>query len=108
VEALKSVYANWVSWDNIITTNLWSAQLSKLEANAFLTQRISSVNAMSALYEATGADVSEVTHVVGKDSRIGPCFLNASVGLGGSYFHKDILNLVYICECNGIQEVSNY
>jgi UDPglucose 6-dehydrogenase len=86
VEALKVIYANWVPWDNIITTNLWSAQLSKLEENAFLTQRISPLNAMSALCEATGADVSEVAHAVGKDSRIGPCFLNASVGFGGSCF----------------------
>lgn len=108
VEALKAVYANWVPRDNIITTNLWSAELSKLAANAFLAQRISSVNAMSALCEATGANISEVAHAVGKDSRIGPRFLNASVGFGGSCFQKDILNLVYICECNGLQEVSNY
>ncbi|VAI01721.1 unnamed protein product [Triticum turgidum subsp. durum] len=94
--------------ENIITTNLWSAELSKLAANAFLAQRISSVNAMSALCEATGANVSEVSYAIGKDSRIGPKFLNASVGFGGSCFQKDILNLVYICECNGLPEVANY
>uniref|UniRef100_A0A8I6YAJ5 UDP-glucose 6-dehydrogenase n=1 Tax=Hordeum vulgare subsp. vulgare TaxID=112509 RepID=A0A8I6YAJ5_HORVV len=94
VQALKEVYANWVPEENIITTNLWSAELSKLAANAFLAQRISSVNAMSALCEATGANVSEVSYAIGKDSRIGPKFLNASVGFGGSCFQKDILNLV--------------
>jgi UDPglucose 6-dehydrogenase len=108
VEALKAVYANWVPLDNIITTNLWSTELSKLAANAFLAQSISSVNAISSLCEATGADVSEVADAVGKDSRISPHFLNASVGFGGSCFQKDILNLVYICECNGLQEVSDY
>ncbi|MBA0757333.1 hypothetical protein Gotri_020437 [Gossypium trilobum] len=108
IQALKDVYAHWVPEDRIITTNLWSAELSKLAANAFLAQRISSVNAMSALCEATGADVSQVSHAVGKDSRIGPKFLNASVGFGGSCFQKDILNLVYICECNGLAEVANY
>ncbi|XP_057542618.1 UDP-glucose 6-dehydrogenase 3-like [Amaranthus tricolor] len=108
VKALKDVYAHWVPEDRIICTNLWSAELSKLAANAFLAQRISSVNAMSALCEATGADVSEVSHAVGKDTRIGPKFLNASVGFGGSCFQKDILNLVYICECNGLPEVAHY
>ncbi|KAI3440580.1 UDP-glucose 6-dehydrogenase [Psidium guajava] len=108
IKALKDVYAQWVPEDRIITTNLWSAELSKLAANAFLAQRISSVNAMSALCEATGADVSQVSHAVGKDTRIGPQFLNSSVGFGGSCFQKDILNLVYICECNGLIEVANY
>jgi UDPglucose 6-dehydrogenase len=108
VEALKAVYAHWVPEDRIITTNLWSAELSKLAANAFLAQRISSVNAMSALCEATGADVSQVSYAVGKDTRIGPKFLNASVGFGGSCFQKDILNLIYICECNGLPEVAEY
>ncbi|KAL8161451.1 hypothetical protein V2J09_012940 [Rumex salicifolius] len=108
VQALKDVYAHWVPEDRIICTNLWSAELSKLAANAFLAQRISSVNAMSALCEATGADVTQVSHAVGKDTRIGPKFLNASVGFGGSCFQKDILNLVYICECNGLPEVANY
>ncbi|KAK1272016.1 UDP-glucose 6-dehydrogenase 5 [Acorus gramineus] len=108
IAALKAVYAHWVPEDRILTMNLWSAELSKLAANALLAQRISSVNAMSALCEATGADVSEVAYAVGKDSRIGPKFLNASVGFGGSCFQKDILNLVYICECNGLPEVANY
>lgn len=108
VKALKDVYAHWVPEDQIICTNLWSAELSKLAANAFLAQRISSVNAMSALCEATGADVTQVSHAIGKDSRIGHKFLNASVGFGGSCFQKDILNLVYICECNGLPEVANY
>ena len=108
IQALKDVYAHWVPEDRILTTNLWSAELSKLAANAFLAQRISSVNAMSALCEATGADVAEVAYAVGKDSRIGPKFLNASVGFGGSCFQKDILNLVYICECNGLPEVAEY
>lgn len=108
VQALKEVYAQWVPEDRILTTNLWSAELSKLAANAFLAQRISSVNAMSALCEATGANVTQVSHAVGKDTRIGPKFLNASVGFGGSCFQKDILNLVYICECNGLHEVANY
>ncbi|KAG5227006.1 UDP-glucose dehydrogenase [Salix suchowensis] len=108
IQSLKSVYAHWVPEDRILTTNLWSAELSKLAANAFLAQRISSVNAMSALCEATGADVAEVSYAIGKDSRIGPKFLNASVGFGGSCFQKDILNLVYICECNGLPEVAEY
>ncbi|XP_043699709.1 UDP-glucose 6-dehydrogenase 4-like [Telopea speciosissima] len=108
VAALKAVYARWVPEDQIITMNLWSAELSKLAANAFLAQRISSMNAMSALCEATGADVSEVAYAIGKDMRIGGRFLNASVGFGGSCFQKDILNLVYICECNGLTEVANY
>lgn len=108
IQTLKEVYAHWVSDDRILCTNLWSAELSKLAANAFLAQRISSVNAMSALCEATGADVFQVSHSIGTDSRIGPKFLNASVGFGGSCFQKDILNLVYICECNGLPEVANY
>ncbi|KAG8097573.1 hypothetical protein GUJ93_ZPchr0013g36275 [Zizania palustris] len=108
VKALRDVYAHWVPDDRIITTNLWSAELSKLAANAFLAQRISSVNAISALCEATGADVAEVANSIGKDSRIGPRFLSASVGFGGSCFQKDILNLVYICECYGLPEVATY
>ncbi|CAN6864904.1 unnamed protein product, partial [Brassica oleracea] len=108
VKALKDVYSQWVPEERILTTNLWSAELSKLAANAFLAQRISSVNAMSALCEATGANVTEVSYAVGKDSRIGPKFLNSSVGFGGSCFQKDILNLVYICECNGLPEVAEY
>jgi UDPglucose 6-dehydrogenase len=108
VETLVSVYARWVPRDRIITTNLWSSELSKLVANAFLAQRISSINSISALCEATGADVDEVAHAIGRDSRIGPKFLKASVGFGGSCFQKDILNLVYLCERFGLKEVADY
>jgi len=108
VEALASVYAHWVPRDRIIATNLWSSELSKLVANAFLAQRISSINSISALCEATGADVDEVANAIGKDSRIGPKFLKASVGFGGSCFQKDILNLTYLCESFGLAEVAAY
>ncbi len=108
VETLVSVYARWVPRERIITTNLWSSELSKLVANAFLAQRISSINAISALCEATGADVDEVANAIGKDSRIGPKFLKASVGFGGSCFQKDILNLSYLCESFGLNEVASY
>ena len=108
VATLVSVYARWVPRERIITTNLWSSELSKLVANAFLAQRISSINAISALCEATGADVDEVANAIGKDSRIGPKFLKASVGFGGSCFQKDILNLVYLCESFGLPEVAAY
>lgn len=108
VESLVSVYARWVPRDRIITTNLWSSELSKLVANAFLAQRISSINSISALCEATGADVDEVANAIGKDSRIGPKFLKASVGFGGSCFQKDILNLTYLCESFGLPEVAAY
>ncbi|MFA6108239.1 MAG: nucleotide sugar dehydrogenase [Candidatus Latescibacterota bacterium] len=107
-ERLASIYAGWVPRERIITTNLWSAELSKLAANAFLAQRISSINAISALCEATGADVQEIARAVGRDSRIGPRFLQASVGFGGSCFQKDILNLVYLCEHFGLPEVAAY
>jgi UDPglucose 6-dehydrogenase len=105
---LADVYARWVPRERIIITNLWSSELSKLVANAFLAQRISSINSMSALCEATGADIDEVAHAIGRDSRIGPKFLKASVGFGGSCFQKDILNLVYLCEHFGLPEVSAY
>lgn len=108
VETLVSVYARWVPRERIITTNLWSSELSKLVANAFLAQRISSINSISALCEATGADVDEVARAIGKDSRIGPKFLKASVGFGGSCFQKDILNLVYLCQKFGLPEVAAY
>jgi UDPglucose 6-dehydrogenase len=108
VETLVSVYARWVPRERIITTNLWSSELSKLVANAFLAQRISSINSISALCEATGADVDEVANAIGKDSRIGPKFLKSSVGFGGSCFQKDILNLTYLCECFGLPEVATY
>jgi UDPglucose 6-dehydrogenase len=108
VAALVDIYAHWVPRAKILTTNLWSSELSKLTANAFLAQRISSINAISALCEATGADVDEVAHAIGTDSRIGPKFLKASVGFGGSCFQKDILNLVYLCEHYGLDEVASY
>ncbi len=94
MDALAKVYGRWIPADRILTTNLWSSELSKLTANAFLAQRVSSINAISALCEATGADVDEVARAIGTDSRIGPKFLKASVGFGGSCFQKDILNLV--------------
>lgn len=108
MQALVDVYAHWVPRERIITTNLWSSELSKLVANAFLAQRISSINSISALCEATGADVDEVANAIGKDSRIGPKFLKASVGFGGSCFQKDILNLTYLCESFGLPEVAAY
>ncbi|HDP75664.1 MAG TPA: UDP-glucose 6-dehydrogenase [Bacteroidales bacterium] len=108
IEALTQVYAAWVPRERIIQTRLWSSELSKLTANAFLAQRISSINSISALCEVTGADVDEVAYAVGTDSRIGPKFLKASVGFGGSCFQKDILNLVYLCEYFGLPEVARY
>lgn len=108
VEELCWVYEHWIPRKNILTTNTWSSELSKLAANAFLAQRISSINSLSAVCEATGADVSEVARAVGRDTRIGPKFLQASVGFGGSCFQKDILNLVYICECLNLPEVAAY
>lgn len=108
LQTLVDVYANWVPRERIITTNLWSSELSKLVANAFLAQRISSINSISALCEATDADVDEVANAIGHDSRIGPKFLKASVGFGGSCFQKDILNLVYLCESFGLPEVAAY
>lgn len=107
-ETLVSVYANWVPRDQILTTNLWSSELSKLVANAFLAQRVSSINSISALCEATGADVSEISRAVGIDQRIGRRFLNSSIGFGGSCFQKDILNLVYLCETYGLNECAEY
>jgi UDPglucose 6-dehydrogenase len=107
-QALVEVYANWVPKENILTTNVWSAELSKLTANAFLAQRVSSINAISELCEVTEADVNEVARAIGADSRIGSKFLKASVGFGGSCFQKDILNLVYIAQTYGLQEVADY
>jgi UDPglucose 6-dehydrogenase len=108
IEALTEIYAQWVPRERILQTNLWSSELSKLTANAFLAQRVSSINAISALCEATEADVDEVAQAIGTDSRIGPKFLKASVGFGGSCFQKDILNLVYLCEYFGLPEVAEY
>ncbi|MEN6478203.1 MAG: UDP-glucose 6-dehydrogenase [Anaerolineales bacterium] len=108
VEQIAAIYENWVPRERIITTNLWSGELAKLAANAFLAQRISSINAISALCERTGADITEVAHAIGTDARIGPRFLQASVGFGGSCFRKDILNLVYLCEHQGLPEAAAY
>jgi UDPglucose 6-dehydrogenase len=107
-ETLASVYAHWIPRAQILTTNLWSSELSKLVANAFLAQRVSSINSISALCEATGADVSEISRAVGMDARIGQRFMQSSVGFGGSCFQKDILNLVYLCETYGLQECADY
>jgi len=108
IQAVVDIYAQWVPREHIITTNLWSSELSKLVANAFLAQRISSINAIANLCEKTEADVAEVAHAIGSDSRIGPNFLKASVGFGGSCFKKDILNLVYLCDYYGLPEVADY
>ncbi|MBP7275846.1 MAG: nucleotide sugar dehydrogenase [Kiritimatiellae bacterium] len=108
IEALAQIYGQWIPRERILTTNVWSAELSKLAANAFLAQRISSINAISALCEASGADVKEVARAIGMDSRIGPRFLHASVGFGGSCFRKDVLNLVYLCRHYNLNEVANY
>ena len=108
IQAIVDIYAQWVPRERIVTTNLWSSELSKLVANAFLAQRISSINAIANLCEKTEADVAEVAHAIGMDSRIGPRFLRASVGFGGSCFKKDILNLVYLCEHYGLTEVAAY
>jgi UDPglucose 6-dehydrogenase len=106
--SIVDIYANWVPRDRIIESNIWSSELSKLVANAFLAQRISSINAVSALCEKTDADVQEVARAIGLDSRLGSKFLNASVGFGGSCFKKDILNLVYLCRSYGLPEVADY
>lgn len=108
VESLCWIYQHWVDKEKILTTNTWSSELSKLAANAMLAQRISSINSLSAVCEATGADVSEVARAIGLDSRIGQKFLQASVGFGGSCFQKDLLNLVYICEKLNLPEVAQY
>jgi UDPglucose 6-dehydrogenase len=108
VEEIVNIYARWVPLERIVTTNVWSSELSKLASNAFLAQRVSSINAISAIAEVTGADVEDVGAVFGMDSRIGPKFLKAGVGFGGSCFKKDILNLCYLAEANGLMEVANY
>jgi len=108
IEVLANIYKNWIDDAKIVKTNLWSSELSKLTSNAFLAQRISSINSISALCEITGADVNEVAEAIGKDSRIGNKFLRAGPGFGGSCFQKDILNLVYLCEHFGLEDVANY
>jgi UDPglucose 6-dehydrogenase len=105
---IVEIYSNWIPRDNLITSNLMSSELSKLVANSFLAQRISSINSISALCEKVDADVEEVSRAIGKDSRIGDKFINASIGFGGSCFKKDILNLVYLCETFGLNEVAQY
>ena len=108
ISSLVKIYSSWVPRKNILTTNLWSSELSKLTANAFLAQRISSINSLSELCEETGADIEEVSKAIGMDSRIGSSFLKTSVGFGGSCFQKDILNLVYIARSIGLIKVANY
>lgn len=108
MDALTEIYAHWLPRERILQTSVWSSELSKLTANAFLAQRISSINSLSALCEETEANVDEVARAIGADSRIGPKFLKSSVGFGGSCFQKDILNLVYICQSLGLQEVADY
>ncbi|NIM98376.1 MAG: nucleotide sugar dehydrogenase [candidate division Zixibacteria bacterium] len=107
-DTLVELYANWVPRERILTTNIWSSELSKLAANAFLAQRVSSINSISALCEKTDADITEVASAIGMDNRIGSKFLNASVGFGGSCFKKDIMNLVYLCRYYGLDEVADY
>lgn len=108
ISSLVKIYSSWVPKKNILTTNLWSSELSKLTANAFLAQRISSINSLSELCEETGADIDEVAKAIGMDSRIGSKFLKTSVGFGGSCFQKDILNLVYICRSLKLNKVADY
>ena len=108
VDSLVSIYKRWISADKILTTNVWSSELSKLASNAMLAQRISSINSLSALCEKTGADIDEVSLAIGMDTRIGPKFLKTSVGFGGSCFQKDILNLVYLCKYYGLNQVADY
>ena len=108
IQSLVDIYSSWVPKKNILTTNIWSSELSKLTANAFLAQRISSINSLSELCEKTGADIEEVSKAIGMDSRIGSSFLKTSVGFGGSCFQKDILNLVYISRSLGLEKVANY
>lgn len=108
VKSLVDIYLRWIPKEKILTTNVWSSELSKLASNAMLAQRISSINSLSALCEKTGADINELSKAIGMDHRIGPKFLNASVGFGGSCFQKDILNLVYLCQYYGLEEVAEY
>tara|TARA_A200000113_G_scaffold224543_1_gene242688 strand:+ start:819 stop:2162 length:1344 start_codon:yes stop_codon:yes gene_type:complete len=108
IKSLVNIYANWIPIQKILTTNIWSSELAKLASNAFLAQRVSSINSLSALCEKTGANVDELSKAIGMDHRIGSKFLKASVGFGGSCFQKDILNLVYLCQFYGLNEVADY
>lgn len=107
-ESLAEVYRQWIPTDQVLITNVWSSELAKLVANAFLAQRVSSINAVSAICEKSGADIHEISKAIGMDSRIGSKFLQAGVGFGGSCFRKDILNMAYVCETLGLPEVSAY
>jgi UDPglucose 6-dehydrogenase len=108
VQSLVDIYSSWIPKEKILTTNVWSSELAKLASNAMLAQRISSINSLSALCEKTGADIDELSKAIGMDHRIGPHFLKASVGFGGSCFQKDILNLVYLCKYYGLEDVAEY
>ena len=108
VKSLVDIYSKWISKDKILTTNVWSSELVKLASNAMLAQRISSINSLSALCEKTGADIEEISRAIGMDHRIGPEFLKASAGFGGSCFQKDLLNLVYLCKYYGLEQVAEY
>lgn len=108
MEILKELYMNWVDESKVITTNTWSSELSKLASNAFLAQRLSSINAMATICESTGADIDEVSRAIGMDSRIGSSYLKAGIGFGGSCFQKDVLNLVYLSECLNLNEIADY
>lgn len=108
VEAVAALYQPWVPKERIIITGLWSSELAKLACNAFLAQRISSINSLSALCEKTGADIDQLSIILGSDSRIGPNFLKSSVGFGGSCFGKDLLGLIYLCESLNLPEVAEY
>ena len=108
VQSLVDIYANWIPKEKILITNVWSSELAKLSSNAMLAQRISSINSLSAFCEKTGANINELSKAIGMDHRIGPHFLKASVGFGGSCFQKDILNLVYLCKYYGLNEVAEY
>ena len=107
-DIIVEIYANWVPPEKILTSNVWSAELSKLAANAFLAQRISSINSITVLCERTAANIMEVARAIGMDGRIGPRFLVPSIGFGGSCFKKDILNLVYICQSYGLTDAASY
>jgi len=108
VKALVDIYANWIPKEKILTTNVWSSELSKLASNAMLAQRISSINSLSGLCEKTGANIDELSKAIGMDHRIGSKFLKASAGFGGSCFQKDILNLVYLCKFYGLDKEAEY
>lgn len=108
LQKLVDIYAHWVPRERILTQNVWSSELSKLASNAFLAQRVSSINALSALCEQSGADIDEISQAIGADSRIGSKFLKSSIGFGGSCFKKDLLNLIYLCEHAGLTEVAHY